>query len=374
MLLFIKLFDNNFIGVNDMAVIKPMAKPLRARRNLKYTLRRAPKRGLIKSQTISKSGLRKISNARRLSRINKHTTSNNSQISVAKPLMFRKNLRYTYSSSKGSAQPPIVLKYNGEIVKFNGGKRRSRIDRHILSKDPHLERTFLLDGKNEVIFDVSKERTRKPESVGIDFKKVDSAHYINQKGKNVIRDGKLLAIHTHPGINMTQVLPSFNDIRGSYIRLIYDHLYNRPYRKSLYSDYNMIVGYDTANKRISGRTIYKISESMKESWLRKFSQSSLIKDSIMIKENGRYSSVSLNEFQKQLRTHYDALTKKMEAKITDKIKRYRSKNKNATYPELIALNMQEHLHYLQRYFGVEIHFQAEPGYKLNHETFHFEKV
>ncbi|HRS42890.1 MAG TPA: hypothetical protein P5530_03400 [Candidatus Diapherotrites archaeon] len=313
---------------------------------------------------------------------------------VTKPLVFRKNLRYTYRAIKNSVRPPITLKQSKKIQIYNGktkppivlnlgncetqiynGKRRSRIDRHILSKDPHLERTFLLDGKNETLFDVSKEGTRKPGSVTADLKKIDNAHYTYQKGKKVITNGKLLAIHTHPGINMTQVLPSFNDIKGTYIRLIFDHLYNRPYRRSLYSDYNMIVGYDTANKRISGRTIYKISESMKENWLRKYSLSSVIKDSVMIKEkNGKYSSISLNEFQKRLGTHYDNLIKKMDAKIIDKIKRYRSKNKNATNSELLALDMQEQLHYLQRYFGVEIHFQAEPGYKLNHETFHFEKI
>ena len=359
-----------------MPIVKPVTKPLIFRKNLRYTLRRAPKRGLVRSQNISKSDLRKISNAKLRYRINKHTTSNNSQISVAKQYMFRKNLRYTYRAIKSSVRPPINSEqiYNSKYL--INGKRRGLLDRHILSKDPHLERTFLLDGKNEVIFDVSKEGTRKPDSVLYDFKKVDNAHYTYQKGKKVITDSKLLAIHTHPGINMTQVLPSFNDIRGTYIRLIYDHLNKSPYRKnSLYSDYNMIVGYDTANKRISGRTIYKISESMKENWLRKYSLSSVIKDSVMIKEkNGKYSSISLNEFQKRLGTHYDNLIKKMDAKIIDKIKRYRSKNKNATYPELLALNMQEQLHYLQRYFGVEIHFQAEPGYKLNHETFHFEKI
>lgn len=152
-----------------MVIVKPMAKPLRARRNLKYTLRRAPKRGFVRSQTISKSNLREISIGRRLPRINKHTASNNSQISVAKPPKFRKNLK------KNIKYTVKKRKLNTLISKGKKPSKIPHIDKYILSaENPHLEQVLLLDGKIKKIYNVSLKEKRRQNTVSFDLQKLET--------------------------------------------------------------------------------------------------------------------------------------------------------------------------------------------------------
>lgn len=128
----------------------------------------------------------------------------------------------------------------------------------------------------------------------------------------------------------------------------------------------MIVGNDTANDKIAGRTTYKISESRKKSLLKRYNNK--------LKSSDYPIAMQKLLFQLQVESIFNKLRLRTVNNIDNTLNEYRSKHKNATIAELDALYRQEYLRNIKKHFGVEVNFQAEPGYRLNTNDYYFEKV
>ncbi|MFA7709400.1 MAG: hypothetical protein WCX82_04690 [archaeon] len=252
--------------------------------------------------------------------------------------------------------PQIQRKLNYRYTKPTKRYKLGDLDKCILlTKDLHKEQYLLVT--NGKIIDIAKKR-----ETHIVYPDENKIRNVRDNSKYNIK-----SVHTHPGNNRTSALPSVGDILG-FLR---DYLvYGNPVKNKHNNALSVIVGVDSKNNTISGKTYIYIpkeigNQILKHGIIYRYENGREIEERLVItNQNG------IPTFGSNIVGYW----KKLDEKIMKNVDLAVSKQKWNTLEEKENIWMQEYFIRIQKLFHLKYEFHAAPGYKLNEENFFFEKT